>query len=130
MPNTSWQGAEAVIEQNLQMLTTEGGSGDFMIVSVGDVYVQFGCSRGNSQVQCEAVGNDYLSPQHWLPLDKIAELEKLYFELQLEPANFARTFEVACDEQARELARLALGILEGIYGCPQTSLVNVELTLE
>jgi hypothetical protein len=34
------------------------------------------------------------------------------------------------EEQAREIARLALDILERIYGCAGTSAVNIELTLE
>ena len=130
MSTYSRQDAEAVIERNLKKLTTDGGSGNFMIVSAGGVYVQFAGSRGSSQVRCEAVGNDYLDRQHRLPPEQVDELEKLHFDLQDEPANFVREFEVASEEQARELARLGLGILERIYGCARTSPVNIELTLE
>jgi hypothetical protein len=126
----SWQDAETVIAQNLIMLTVEGGSGNFMIVSVGDMYVQFAGSRGLSRIQCEAVGNDYLDRQHRLSPEKIAELEKLYFVPQDAPANFAREFQVASEVHARHLAQLALNILEKIYRCERTSPVNLELTLE
>ena len=130
MSTHSWQDAEAVIERNLKKFTTDGGSGNFMIVSAGGIYVQFAGSRGSSQIQCEAVGNDYLDHQHRLPPERVDELEKLRFDLQDEPANFVRELEVASEEQARELARLGLGILERIYGCARNSPVNIELTLE
>ena len=130
MSTYSRQDAEAVIERNLKKLTTDGGSGNFMIVSAGGVYVQFAGSRGSSQVRCEAVGNDYLDRQDRLAPEKIDELDKLHFDLEEEPANFVREFEVASEEQARELARLCLDILERIYGCARTSSVNIELELE
>lgn len=130
MSTYSWQAAEAVIGRDLQKLTTDGGSGNFMIVYAGSIYVQFAGSRGSSQIQCEAVGNDYLDRQHRLPSEKIDELEKLHFDLQDEPANFVRDFEIPTEEHARKLARLALDILERIYGCTRTSCVNIELTLE
>jgi hypothetical protein len=130
MSTYSWQDAEAVIALDLKKLRTDGGSGNFMIVSADDIYVQFACSRGSSQIHCEAVGNDYLDRQHRLPPEKVDELEKLHFDLQDEPANFVREFEVASEEHARELARLGLDILERIYGCARTSRINIELTLE
>lgn len=130
MSTHNWPDAEAAIGRDLQRLTTDGGSGNFMIVSVGDTYIQFAGSRGSSQINCEAVGNDYLDRQHRVPPEKIDELEKLHFDLQDEPANFVREFAVATEEQTREIARLALDILERIYGCARTSAVNIELTLE
>ena len=130
MSTYSWQDAEAAIGRDLQKLTTAGGNGNFMIVSVGHAYVQFAGSRGSSQLQCEAVGNDYLDRQHRLPPEKIDELEKLHFDLQDQPANFAREVSVATEEQAGEIARLALSILERIYGCARTSAIDIELTLE
>ena len=46
MSTYSWQDSAAVIERDLKKLTTDGGTGNFMIVSVGGVYVQFAGSRG------------------------------------------------------------------------------------
>jgi T3SS (YopN, CesT) and YbjN peptide-binding chaperone 3 len=130
-----WQDAASQIVEGLRRLTTEGGGGNSMTLCMGDVavdgaYVRFSASRGSSHVHGEAVGNESLDRRHQLPPEKIGELEKLRFERQDEPPNFAREFEVSSEEQARELARLALEILERIYGCPRTSEVAIELTLE
>jgi len=126
----SWQDAEAAIQSGLLKLTSDGGSGNFMIVSAGDIYVQYAGNRGSTQIHCEAVGNDYLSQQRRLSPEKVDELEKLRFDIQDEPANFVREFEVVTEEHAREVARLTLGILERIYGCARTSPVEIDLTLE
>jgi type III secretion system-like peptide-binding chaperone len=126
----TWQEAEGEIARGLQELTAAGGDSNFMIISAGDFYVQFSGSRGSSQVHGEAVSNDYLKSKHRLPPEKIDELEKLHFDLVDSPGNFTRDFEVANSDQASDVARLALDILEKIYGCPRTSPIEIELTLE
>jgi hypothetical protein len=130
-----WQDAESQIVEGLRRLTTEGGSGNFMTVSMEDaaadgVYVQLSGSRGSSHIHGEAAGNEALDKRHHLAPEKIGDLEKLHFELQDKPPNFGRDFEVSSEDQARELARLVLQILERIYGCSRTSDVAIELTLE
>lgn len=125
-----WQDAEGVVAQNLSKLTGGGGSVNFMVVSIGKIYVQFGGCRGSARIRCETVGNEYLDREDTLPPGKVEKLERLGFVLQDEPANFVKEFEVASDEHARELARLGLVIFESIYGCTRSSIVEIELTLE
>ena len=130
MAKLPWENAEPAILDGLQRLTTEGGVSNFMIVSAGEVYVQFAGSRGTRRVQCETIGNDFLNAKRKLAPERIDQLEKLHFDLQDEPPNFARDFEVETAGQASELARLTLTILEEIYGCARTSPLEIELTLE
>jgi hypothetical protein len=74
-----WQDIKEQIVSGLRKLRTEGESGSFMIVSAGDVYVQFAGAHGSTQVECQAVGNSYLPAKRQLDASKIAELER--FEL-------------------------------------------------
>jgi len=65
MKRARWQGkipedVKAVDERdaeqvylNLKRIVTEGGRQNFLIVSVGDVYVQFSCGCGSVELVCE-----------------------------------------------------------------------------
>ena len=125
-----WHDSEEQIVGGLRKLCTEGGSGNFMIVSSGDVYVQFAGRHGDTRIECQTVGNAYLPTKRKLTMDKIHELQRLGFVLDEEPANFSKTFELSDEQKARELATLALTILEYVYGCRRDSKLDIQLTLE
>src|SRR5690242_8750206 len=117
MPPTDWNQAESRIADALRKLTTDGGDDNFVIVSCGDLYVQFAGSRGSKELYCEAVSNEYLSKDQQLSPDRIDRLEKLGFDLDDNSSQYSRKFRIADDSEVRELARTTLNILADVYGC-------------
>jgi len=124
--------AAGEIHSGLLDLTREGGPGNFMVVSSGDVYVQFAGSPGNPNVLCESVSAKYLPKK--LKISSAALKKKfkaLGFALgggKIE--TFSRTYEILTEEQAGEVAKLAMHILQKLYGVAKNAEVQIELSLE
>jgi type III secretion system-like peptide-binding chaperone len=119
------------ISSGLLDLTREGGPGNYMVVSAGDIYVQFAGSPGNREIVCESISNEYLPDELKVPAKGIKKLKSLGFTLtgdQIE--NFSRTYEIRTQKQARELAALTVQILEEVYGVPRSAEVHIEISLE
>ena len=123
--------AAGEIYSGLLDLMSEGGPGNFMVVSSGDVYVQFAGSPGNPKILCESISNEYLPQKSKMSKKDIETLKKLGFVLggdQIE--NFSRSYEIPTEEQARELADVAVRILKDVYGVAADGEVQIELSLE
>ena len=123
--------AAGEIYSGLLDLMSEGGPGNFMVVSSGDVYVQFAGSPGNPKILCESISNEYLPQKSKMSKKDIETLKKLGFVLggdQIE--NFSRSYEIPTEEQARELADVAVHILKDVYGVAADGEVQIELSLE
>ncbi len=121
--------AEGEIAAALQRLTTGGGQGNFMIVTAGEVYVQFAAALGEKTVYCEAVSDEYLPAHRRLSLAQINELKDRGFAPGA-GGNYSSTFDLAGLEDARKLARSTVEILERVYGCSRDTQVEIKLTLE
>jgi biotin operon repressor len=123
--------AAGEISSGLLDLTREGGPGNFMVVSCGDIYVQFAGSPGNRQVLCESISGKYLPKK--LKISSVAlkkKLKALGFGLGGEIETYSRAYEVMTEKQARELAKLAVKILQDAYGVAKDAEVQIELSLE
>ena len=123
--------AAGEISSGLLDLTRDGGTGNYLVVSAGEIYVQFEGSPGNPQVVCESISNEYLADDLKVPPKAIKKLEKLGFALSGDEfKNFSRTYKIANQKQARALAALTLRILEEVYGLSPKDEVHIELSLE
>ena len=123
--------AAGEISSGLLDLTREGGPGNFMVVSCGDIYVQFAGNPGNPQVLCESISGKYLSKK--LKISSAAlkkKLKSLGFELGGDIETFSRSYEVITEKQARDVAKLAVKILQDAYGVAKDGEVHIELSLE
>jgi len=121
----------AEISSGLLDITREGGPGNFLVVSAGDIYVQFAGSPGNSQVVCESISNEYLPKKLKMTAESIDHLKSFGFTLGGdEIVNFSRIFEILREEQAQEVAKLAVRILREVYGLKKTTEVQIEVSLE
>jgi biotin operon repressor len=119
------------ISSGLLDLTREGAAGNFMVVSCGDIYVQFAGNPGNPQVLCESISGKYLSKK--LKISSAAlkkKLKSLGFELGGDIETFSRSYEVITEKQARDVAKLAVKILQDAYGVAKDGEVHIELSLE
>lgn len=121
---------EDTLVYNLRRLLTEGGTGNYLVVSVGEVYVQFAASRGEQQIYCEAVSNQFLPPSMRLNEDRISQMRSLGFEIGRGSPNFSRTFYIVDSQELREIARTGLSVLSDVYGIPSSSMIQFELNLE
>ena len=123
--------AAGEISSGLLDLTREGGPGNFMVVSSGDIYVQFAGSPGNRQVVCESISNEYLPKTQKMSRDAIDRLQEFGFVLGGdEIENFSRSYEITTEDNAREVAETAVRILKEIYALPKSAEVQIELSLE
>jgi hypothetical protein len=123
--------AAGEISSGLLDLTREGGPGNFMVVSCGDIYVQFAGSPGNPQVLCESISGKFLPKK--LKISSVALKKKLKgmgFELGGEIETFSRAYEVMTEKQAHEVAKLAVKVLRDAYGVAKDGEVQIELSLE
>jgi hypothetical protein len=110
------------ISKSLLMLTCEGGAGNFMIVGAEDNCLQFSGRRGGTEVECEiAVGEVAGRKLDWL--------DGLGFTA-LAGGRLSRNFALTDDKCARELAQLAVLVMEAIYGLRPESRVQIKLVLE
>ena len=123
--------AEEEIYSGLLDLTREGGPGNFMVISAGDIYVQFAGSPGNPQVVCESIANEYLPKKLKMSAAAVQKLKRFGFKLGgVDIKNFSHTFALSTEDQARELAKLTRRILKEIYAVEPTAEVQIELSLE
>ena len=123
--------AAGEIASGLLDLTREGGPGNFMVVSSGDIYVQFAGSPGNPQVVCESISNEYLPKTLKMSRESIDRLQEFGFVLGGdEIENFSRSYEITTEDNAREVAETAIQILKEVYALPKGAEVQIELSLE
>ena len=102
-----------------------------MVVSAGDIYVQFAGSPGNPNIVCESISNEYLPKKSKMSKKDIETLKSFGFVLggdQIE--NFSRSYAIPTEDQARELADLTVRILKEVYGVAPAAEVQIELSLE
>ncbi|HLM98756.1 MAG TPA: hypothetical protein VK335_05720 [Bryobacteraceae bacterium] len=123
--------AEEEIGSSLLALTTEGGPGSFLVVSSGEVYIQFAGNVGNQRLRCEAISNQYLSDKLQMSSAAMDRLKSLGFALGGDPIEvFSRTYDLPTDDYAAGIAQLTLRIFTEIYGLAPTAEVEVHLSLE
>ena len=123
--------AAGEISSGLLDLTREGGPGNFMVVSCGEIYVQFAGSPGNPQVLCESISGKFLTKKP--KVSNVAlkkKLKSMGFELGGEIETFSRAYEVMTEKQAHEVAKLAVKVLRDAYGVAKDGEVQIELSLE
>jgi len=119
------------ISSSLLTLTSEGGPGSFLVISAGEIYIQFAGNVGNQRLRCESISNQYLPDKLQMSAACVEKLESLGFVLGGDPIeNFSRTYDLPTDDYADGLARLTARILTEVYGVAPTAEVEVHLSLE
>ncbi|HVP47892.1 MAG TPA: hypothetical protein VMT32_14965 [Bryobacteraceae bacterium] len=120
------------VRSGLLDLTREGGPGNFMVISSGDIYVQFAGSPGNPSVLCESISAKYLPKK--LKISSVAvkkQLKTLGFVLGgNEIETFSRTYEILTEKQAQAVAKVALQILKDVYNVANDAELQIELSIE
>ena len=126
----------------LARLVIEGtpGAGSFLIVDAGDVFVQFSGSRGDTELWCEAVSNEYLPASHRLAQPQIDQLLALGFAPPTrtpdEPSapgtspNFGRHVDIGTETRLYDAAQLVAELLCGIYGCARDGEMRLSLHID
>jgi len=118
---------EAELSRRLTELLATGGSGNFLMVSAGPFYLQFAASPTDVEIHFEAVSNRFLPPEHHLDAMSHIRLEAAGFELC---QNYERNMSAASSEDVAYVAREAVALLSGIYGCSPETELTIHLELE
>jgi len=123
--------AEEEISSSLLALTSEGGPGSFLVISSGEIYIQFAGNVGNQRLRCESISNQYLPDPLKISATGTERLKSLGFVLGGEPIEvFSRHYDLPTDDYAAGLAQLTLRILTEVYCLAATAEVEVHLSLE
>ena len=126
---------EQRIVEALRAVTTQGGHGNYLIISVAHAYVQFLGEQGSDLLLCEAASNDALPPERKLSSDKIEALRQLGFQpprlLGLFPrkGNYSQFYEVPTEELLRDLAAHILTAFDEVYDVPPDSDFELQIHL-
>lgn len=102
----------------------------FLIVELGDYYVQFGAGDGEGSVAFEAVSNEYLPNPSRLTENQIHEMLRLGFSQDQRAGNFRQTISIRTDADRRSAAETAVRILYGVFLCPEGAEPAIELHLD
>jgi len=117
------------IVDELRRLLTEGGDGNYLVLSSDVYYVQFTGQPGDTGLHCEAVSDVFLPDDRALSEQGRTRMEALGFRQESSGENFHRTFDVASDEALRHIAGTALSIFEQVYGCGPAPVLEREIEL-
>lgn len=127
-PSDGWR---AIAERQLfdfMHRLSQSPMGSFLVITVGDYYVQFILEAGNT-LYCEAVSNAYLSNLSQLSAEQIETLGALRFEAPTaESRNFSQAFFV--DAQASQLPSIVstvVTIFDSVYGVSHQSRFDFNL---
>lgn len=124
----------ARIAESLRRITREGGDGNFVIFLVDEAknyYVQFGASRGDTELRGEAVSNEYLEPEFALSERQIRQLSSLGWQYDPhESPNFYRDWEVKNDDDRLAVAQDVMRMLTQVYGLSPDQEFTIEINLE
>jgi hypothetical protein len=119
----------AKIVDQLKQITAKARGDRFLIVSAGDVFVQFLALEGPDSLVIEAISNYYLPADRQLGRAEIDALQGLGFELPLEENfNFSMDYTVTGDADLALAAAIALAALD-IYHCPEDAPLSFEINL-
>ncbi len=126
----------------LVRLVVEGtaGAGSYLIVDMEDVFVQFSGTRGDSELWCEAVSNQYLRTSRRLAEPQINQLIALGFapltRTPDEPSargtspNFGRHIDIGTETRLYDAAQLVNEVLCGVYGCALDGEMTLSLHID
>jgi len=118
--------------QHLKRMTTEGGEDSFLIVSIGDIYVQLAALKGKTKISVETVSNEYL-PKH-LKLNENQVEELMSWNFFEKPSkgydNFHVEYELKANSDFERLADTTMLIFFQVHGCPESSKIDYQLNLD
>lgn len=122
---------DAIVEQ-LRQVVAKPGDTTFLIVAVGDVYIQYIAGAGSKRLSVEAVSSENLPKELQLGAEAIAVLHALGFsdpDAAIEGANFEMDRDAINDADIESLAVIAIVAIYAAYGCPADAKLEYELSL-
>jgi len=114
------------IARNLEQLADSRLDDAFLIVSCGDVYVQFMPGDGHIGLYCEAVSNAYLPKDQRLGAAQLQQLAHWGFAIG-DSDNYSATLLQTGSGSLEAIARLTEQILNEIYGVRPDAPLEFEL---
>lgn len=117
------------IVDDLRRLLTEGGDGNYLVLSSDVYYVQFAGQPGDTGLHCEAVSDIFLPEDRALSRSGRDRLEALGFAQDSPEENFHRVFDVTSEEALRQIVEKAVSIFEQVYGCGPKPALDREIEL-
>jgi len=126
---TADQDADVQLAENLRLMVTEGGAGNFVVAAIGARYVQFRAACGDTQVHWEAVSDNFLSDEMTLAAWEIERLREWSFT-EDEEWNFWRLYDAPDEASLLNLARYSLQLLAPATDLTGQTDVEIRLVLE
>lgn len=115
-------------------ITTDGGENNFLIISAGDLYMQFASSKGDAKLHAEVVSNEFLPEELMLSTAQMRQLNDIGFEspnkTENSPPNFFREYLINTEERKGHLLQDIKFTLFNILRIPEDTEFNLDVTLE
>ena len=122
---------KALLISTIEQTIYYGGSGNFVKINLGDYYLQLAAARGDYDISCEAVSNNYLGEEIALSATQIEELIQLSWTPPTGPeGNFSLSHKVDSESARTILAKLLLTTAKQVYNYPTIEPNNIDLNLE
>ena len=116
----------------LRQLVTSDQDGGFLILSVGDYYVQFLKDSAKSTLYCEAISDTYLPPKLRLAPESVRRFLSFGFE---RPDAICPNYHISFDLNEAErflssMASLVVKVMAEVYDVGQNAKLDVRLDLQ
>lgn len=116
----------------IEEIIYNGGEHNFAIIQLNeDYYIQIAASRGDYEMYCEAVGNEYLEEETYLTEEQVVNLIKLKWELPVESiSNYNQIHKVDSERSREELAELIIETSNKVYMIKEIDIEKIDINLE
>lgn len=121
---------EKRLVDDLRQVLRASKDDSILMVSAGDVYVQFLALPGKEEIHCETVSNKFLPEKSKLSNFAVKQLREFGFTESAGSPNFSRIFVLPGEQDLIALARLTFLILSDIYGVAPDAELQFNLTLD
>jgi hypothetical protein len=117
--------------KNLKRLIAQGGQGNFLILSFKDAYMQFAGVKGETQIHCETVSNNFLSKASKLNNDQIEKLVALGFSMpDNKTSNFVMPYDLNSETDFEQLSQIVWSVFFDVHKFPESTKLSFKINLE
>lgn len=121
-----------VIIAAIEQILYKGGKSNFVIFNLNsDYFIQIAAGRGDYEIYCEAISDNYLTEEKILTKAQKDALSNLNWnDPKNSEDNYHMKYKVHSELKRKELAALILKTANQVYNCESIDIENIILNLE
>ena len=121
-----------VIISAIEQILYKGGKSNFLIFNLdSDYFIQMAAGRGDYEIYCEAISDNYLEEDKRLTKEQKGILRSLLWnDPKSSEDNYYIKYKVNSELSRIRLAELILKTANQVYNCERIDIENIILNLE